>query len=226
MIPERAALFARREDRLIRASVSQAKRRAVDFHAPRSPFFGGSVAAAGPERAPHFQEGLDQLKFLPYPPRRLQTGMPNTTAPLAHILIAEDNADDLLLLRRAFLKAGHAVEIHAVPDGEEAMAYLAGTGRYADRTQFPQPEIIILDIKMPRRTGLEVLQWLKENPRHQVIPTVVMSASCQPTDVQASYDLGASTYFMKPGNVDELLALVKILSDYWRHAQTPKKAFP
>jgi CheY-like chemotaxis protein len=142
------------------------------------------------------------------------------------ILLAEDNADDVFLMRRALRKAGITAQLQVAQNGEEAIDYLSGNGVYADRTQYPKPSIVILDIKMPKKTGLEVLEWLRNNSHVQVIPTVVMSASEIADDIQASYVLGANTFFMKPSSFDELVKLLSTFDTYWSAAKRPAKVPP
>lgn len=134
------------------------------------------------------------------------------------VLIAEDNPDDALLLRRAIDKAGVTAHVKIVADGEEMLLYLQGRGAYANRNTCPPPSIIILDLKMPRRSGLEVLQWISENPEVAVVPTIVLSASNLEKDVRAAYDLGANTYFVKPSTFDELVETMRMLEKYWKKA--------
>lgn len=135
------------------------------------------------------------------------------------VLIAEDNAEDVLLLKKAMQKAGINSPVHFVRDGEEVLLYLQGLGRYSDRDAFPLPAMIILDIKMPKRTGLEVLQWMSEHREFAVVPTVVLSSSNLESDIRKAYHLGANTYFVKPTNYDELVNTVKALQSYWGKAQ-------
>src|SRR5688572_33047514 len=93
------------------------------------------------------------------------------------VLVAEDNPDDALLLRRALEKAGIRARLKIVSDGEEMLLYLQGRGAFANRTTYPMPSLVILDLKMPRKSGLEVLSWMGENPNLSVVPTIVLSAS-------------------------------------------------
>lgn len=131
------------------------------------------------------------------------------------LLIAEDNPDDALLLRRALVQAGIKARLKFVADGEEMLFYLQGAGAYADRTRHPLPSAIIMDLKMPRKTGLEVLEWLTENPGAAVVPTVVLSSSNMPEDVRNAYRLGANTYFVKPTTFEDLVRTMQKLQDYW-----------
>jgi CheY-like chemotaxis protein len=134
------------------------------------------------------------------------------------VLVAEDNPDDALLLRRALDKAGITARLKIVADGEELQLYLEGRGAYANRSVSPLPSLIILDLKMPRKSGLEVLEWLSENPHLAVVPTIVLSASNLEQDIRAAYDLGANTYFVKPTTFDELVETMKMLEGYWKKA--------
>jgi CheY-like chemotaxis protein len=135
------------------------------------------------------------------------------------ILVAEDDPNDALLLRRALKKNNIDNPVQIVSDGEEAIDYLQGNGKYADRHQFPRPRFVILDLKMPRMGGLEVLDWLKQNPRFQVIPTLVLSSSKEQQDIINSYRLGANSFMVKPSNFSDLQQLVKVIHDYWVSAQ-------
>ena len=137
------------------------------------------------------------------------------------ILIAEDDANDILLLRRALKKNNISNPVQVVQDGEEAIAYLSGQGKFGDRSVFPTPKLIIMDLKMPRKGGFEVLEWLKANPEFQVIPTLVLSSSKQDTDIQRAYAFGANTYMVKPSTFDELQEMMKAIYDYWRLGQKP-----
>ena len=134
------------------------------------------------------------------------------------VLVAEDNPDDALLLRRAIEKAGINARVKIVADGEEMLLYLQGRGAYANRSANPLPSLIILDLKMPRKTGLEVLQWINENPDVAVVPTIVLSASNLEKDVRAAYNLGANTYFVKPTTFEELVDTMRTLETYWKKA--------
>lgn len=137
------------------------------------------------------------------------------------ILIAEDDPNDRLLIQRAFRRANLANPLQFVGDGVEACAYLAGDGEYADRARYPLPILLLLDIKMPRRSGLEVLAWLREQPGLRRLPVVVLTSSQESVDVQAAYELGANSYLLKPGSPDELLRIVQALDLYWAILNNP-----
>jgi CheY-like chemotaxis protein len=134
------------------------------------------------------------------------------------VLVAEDNPDDALLLRRALEKAGIRSRVKIVSDGEELLLYLQGRGAYANRENSPMPSLIILDLKMPRKSGLEVLEWLNENRDLAIVPTIVLSASNLEEDVRSAYHLGANTYFVKPSTFDELVETMKMVETYWKKA--------
>jgi CheY-like chemotaxis protein len=134
------------------------------------------------------------------------------------VLIAEDNPDDALLLRRALEKAGIRARLKIVADGEEMLLYLGGRGAFANRSTSPMPSLIILDLKMPRKSGLEVLEWISQNQDLAVVPTIVLSASNLEEDVRAAYNLGANTYFVKPTTFDELVETMRMVEAYWRKA--------
>ena len=137
------------------------------------------------------------------------------------ILIAEDNKDDALLLARTFSQVNPKVRFHITQDGSDLVSYLRADGNYSDRSAFPFPRMMFIDLKMPVMNGFEVLQWLQEHPRCRVIPTVVMSASMLPDDVDRAYELGANAYFVKPATIDELRRIIEVNFWFWTAAQLP-----
>ena len=141
------------------------------------------------------------------------------TGPL--ILIVEDNPTDVLLIKRAIAKAGLTHPLAVMSDGDAAVAYLAGTGGYADRRAHPLPGLILLDLKLPRRSGLEVLQWLKQEPGLRRIPVVVLTSSAENRDIARAYDLGANSYLVKPVVFDELHRMMERVDQYWLRTNVP-----
>ena len=131
------------------------------------------------------------------------------------ILLVEDNPDDVALIRRAFRRAGLGASIRLVADGELAVAYLAGEAPYAEPGEHPLPAVILLDLMLPRRSGFEVLEWLRAQPGLRRIPVVVLTSSEQAVDLDRAYDLGANSYLVKPVMVDALTALVRNVDQYW-----------
>ena len=139
------------------------------------------------------------------------------------ILLVEDDENDALLLQRALKKSGVSNPVTWVRDGVEAVQCLQGEGNYLDRKHRSFPKVIILDLKMPRMSGMELLKFLQDHPEVKVIPTVVLSSSRLAHDIERAYSLGAQTYFVKPANFDSLIELLKTFVDYWaRGERLPK----
>jgi len=137
------------------------------------------------------------------------------------ILAAEDDPNDLELLRHVVGENGVAVNFQSADDGEQLIHYLRGEGQFADRDLHPIPDIVVVDLKMPRMNGFEVLQWLRQQPGLARIPAVVLSGSGLESDIEEAYRLGANTYFTKPGQLAELRKIIGALIDYWRRSQRP-----
>ena len=140
---------------------------------------------------------------------------------LITLLLVEDNDNDAFFFDRAIAKAGLPLLLRRVSDGKEAIEYLTGEGRFADRYANPYPKFIVTDTSMPRVPGMEFLNWLKEHPRHKVIPTIVLGGTAEPNKVKEAYALGVHSYFVKPENVDELRNVITKIFDYWIVAVTP-----
>jgi CheY-like chemotaxis protein len=131
------------------------------------------------------------------------------------ILVVEDNPTDVMLIRRAFDKAKLANPLQFVGDGDAAVEYLSGNMGYADREMFPLPILMLLDLKLPKRSGLEVLEWLRTQETLKRIPVVVLTSSQQDRDVNAAYDIGVNSYLVKPVAFDGLLQMLKTVNLYW-----------
>jgi CheY-like chemotaxis protein len=138
------------------------------------------------------------------------------------VLIAEDDLNDQFLIRRAIMKTDAKVTMHIVSDGEEALDYLSGKGKYADRQAYPFPSCVITDIKMPRRSGFDVLEWLFLHPECKVIPVMVLSSSTRSDDVLKAYQLGANAYFAKPSDFENMVKLFQLIVEFWRAALRPE----
>jgi CheY-like chemotaxis protein len=138
-----------------------------------------------------------------------------------NILVAEDNSDDLFLLRQAFKKAGWLDPLHAVCDGLEALAYLKGEESYNDRDNYPFPDVLLLDLNMPRMNGFEVLKWVRQDPQCKRLVVHVLTASARGADVKLAYDLHANGYVIKPSRMDELVAFVASLRQWLRFTVFP-----
>lgn len=138
------------------------------------------------------------------------------------ILIVEDDENDVLLLQRALRKSGVKSPIHVVRDGQEAIDYLLRKGPYEDREKFPYPDVIFTDLKLPRKNGFELLDWLRNNPVYQVIPILVLTSSRDLKDIRHAYYLGANGYLVKPSGVAELEAMMKVTWDFWCTCEIPQ----
>jgi CheY-like chemotaxis protein len=136
------------------------------------------------------------------------------------VLLAEDDDNDVFLLRWAFEEVGVSVAMIDVPDGEEAVHYLSGRVPYADRALFPLPSLLILDLKMPRMNGFEVLEWLHDQFDLRALPALVLSSSGFDTDIQRATQLGARDYLVKPQTPDDLVKLVREIDSRWLHEKS------
>ena len=135
---------------------------------------------------------------------------------LKTILLVEDDSGDARLLRRAFDKVGMNRTLVEVRNGDDAVSYLSGDGEYSDRQRHPPPEMILLDLKLPRRNGFEVLQWMRSGEsQYRRTPVVVLSSSSESQDINRAYDLGANSYISKPHNTATMLELAETLKKYW-----------
>lgn len=140
------------------------------------------------------------------------------------ILLVEDSAGDTRLTIEVFAEIGSDARIHAVHDGVEALDYLRRLGSYADA---PRPDLIILDLNMPRMDGRELLKEIKRNPDLQQIPAIVLSTSSARTDISEAYTLNANCYFTKPVNLPEFMELARAIEAHWlRLALLPSPVLP
>jgi two-component system, chemotaxis family, response regulator Rcp1 len=128
------------------------------------------------------------------------------------ILLVEDNEGDVRLIREILGEASKTARLHVVADGVEAMEFLGFQGKYLDA---PRPQLILLDLKLPRMHGREVLARIKANPHLQTIPVIVMTSSRAESDLVTCYQLKANAFLRKPGDLNEFEELVKSLNDFW-----------
>jgi CheY-like chemotaxis protein len=129
------------------------------------------------------------------------------------ILLVEDDRNDVFFMRRALEQAGVRAGLRIVSDGEEAMDYLTGHGKFADRSQFPLPSLLLLDLKMPLANGFDVLAWLHSQPTLDYLPAIVLTSSPEDRDREKAAELGAARYFIKPPSpemVTEMIPLMKV----------------
>lgn len=127
-----------------------------------------------------------------------------------NILYAEDDPNDVAIFKMAFKRATLPHKLHIVEDGQAAIDWLSGKGEYANRTKFPLPEFLILDLKMPRKTGFDVLEWMRSKPELEKVPTVVLSSSNDPGDLKRAHELGATTYFVKSASYSDVIQYLRM----------------
>lgn len=138
------------------------------------------------------------------------------------ILIVDDQPNDLVFIENSFRAIGVTDPIHVVHDGQEAISYMMGEGKYSDRSKYAYPTFITIDLKMPGADGFAVLEHLKNNPAWAIIPTVILTSSRDPDDIKKAYMLGASSYHVKPDSLEDLRQLLKVLHDYWMTCEVPQ----
>ena len=131
------------------------------------------------------------------------------------ILLVEDNEDDVFLMERALQGAGIINPVEVVPDGQEAIDYLSGVGKYGLRSKYPIPAVVFLDLKLPLKSGHEVLGWIRNQQDLRSLVVVVLTSSAEPKDVKQSYALGANSFVVKPPKPEDLLDLAKSFKWYW-----------
>lgn len=132
-----------------------------------------------------------------------------------NILLAKDSEDYALLLQRAIETANIDANLQIVRDGQEAIDYLAGAEPYADRTRHPFPKLVLLDLKMPRMDGFEVLSAVRQKLGFTRLPVIVLTHSDNPADIKRAYELGATSYFQKPDSLEGLDEMIHVLHAYW-----------
>jgi CheY-like chemotaxis protein len=130
------------------------------------------------------------------------------------ILLVDDSKDDLVLMRMAFKKAEFVTSLQEVHNGEEAIAYLKGEGPFIDRDKFPLPAVMLLDLNMPMTNGFGVLEWVRRQPLLKRMSVIILTASMRLEDVERAFDLGATSYLVKPGGMEELTAMIRCLRDW------------
>lgn len=141
------------------------------------------------------------------------------------ILVAEDDEDTQMVVERAFRKACSKCKLTFVEDGQEAIAYLQGENKFADRTAFPFPSIMLLDLKMPRMDGFELLEWIRLEKRINDLVIIVFSSSEEQSDVDRAFSTGANSYLVKSSLYDDLVDVIKGLDQYWtKHNRLPSSS--
>jgi CheY-like chemotaxis protein len=131
------------------------------------------------------------------------------------ILVADDSPWDIYLLQRAFSKINCLGRVEVARDGQEAMDYFNGEGEFADRLRFKRPCLVLLDLKMPRLDGFQVLEFVRSRSDYKCMPIVVLTSSDEPSDMQRAYDLGANSYVCKPSDPERLDIFVDVVTKFW-----------
>jgi CheY-like chemotaxis protein len=130
------------------------------------------------------------------------------------ILLVDDSVDDLMLLRVAFQKAEFKNRLQIVHNGEEAIAYLIGAGDYGDRDRYPLPVVMLLDLNMPMKNGFDVLSWARAQPSFKRLSIIILTASMRMEDIERAFDLGATSYLVKPSKIEALIEMMRCLHDW------------
>jgi CheY-like chemotaxis protein len=133
----------------------------------------------------------------------------------ATVLHVDDDPNDTALLEAARRKAEIEFRLENVSDGDQAMAYLNGSGPFANRARHPWPTLVLLDLKMPRATGFEILKWIRNHPDCKNLPVVVLSGSELQEDIRQAYFMGANSYLVKPLGFEALVQLVRNVTSVW-----------
>jgi CheY-like chemotaxis protein len=143
------------------------------------------------------------------------------------ILVAEDDPNDQFFIEKELKKLDIPIQVRFVNDGEQAIAYFLSLGKFADPAQFPKPDVIFIDLKMPRLNGFELLQWLRKHKVAERLLTVVVSSSSLQEDIDKAYDLGAKAYLVKPATVQDYAKVFRITGEFFlEHAQQPSFRIP
>jgi len=127
-----------------------------------------------------------------------------------NILLAEDNPDDAFIFKMMFKRATLPHTLHAVEDGQQVIDWLSGTGVYADREKYPRPDMVLLDLKMPEKTGFETLEWIRARQEFEELPVIILSSSDDQIDVKRAYQMGVTTYFVKSPQLQDVMSYLRI----------------
>jgi CheY-like chemotaxis protein len=130
-------------------------------------------------------------------------------------LVVEDDPSIVLLLKRAFRKAGLDQPVAFASDGDDAIDYLSGRGKYEDRDRYPVPDLVLLDLHLPKRSGLEVLTWIRSDSAYNRLPVVILTGSASNATVRRAYELGANSVLFAPLDQDGLMEMIRAIREYW-----------
>ena len=131
------------------------------------------------------------------------------------VLMAEDDENDIVFLQRAFRQAEVPNSLQVVQDGQDVIDYLSGAGSFSNRSLYPLPGLLLLDLKMPRKTGLQVLEWIRDQEALRVLPIIVFSSSVHSSDIETAYRKGANAFVTKPSGAPERTRLVHVIKEFW-----------
>jgi DNA-binding response OmpR family regulator len=131
------------------------------------------------------------------------------------VLHAEDDPNDIALMKHACMAAKASFQLFSASDGEKAIHYINGDGLYADRSTYPAASLVFLDLKMPRKGGFEVLQWIRRHPTLKCLPVLILTSSRHEVDIRRAYELGANSYLVKPVNFEALVNMARVVDSYW-----------
>jgi CheY-like chemotaxis protein len=145
--------------------------------------------------------------------------------PPVPILHVDDDPNDVVLMQHACLKAGLGLNLQGASDGDQALAYLRGAAPFTDRSRHPLPRLVLLDLKMPRLSGFEVLAWIRRREKFRRVPVIVLSSSNHDEDVKRAYALGANSYLVKPVGFESLVELIRSVYNYWLTLNEGSPAF-
>jgi Response regulators consisting of a CheY-like receiver domain and a winged-helix DNA-binding domain len=137
------------------------------------------------------------------------------TSPTRPILVVDDDSNEVQLIGRALRKAGFDSQLQVACTAEEALDYLQGNGKYANREEFPIPALVVLDHKMPGSSDWEVLRWVRSQPKFQALVVVIFSGSDDPQNEKKAYELGANAYHIKPQSFEEYTQVVRRIGEFW-----------
>jgi len=137
------------------------------------------------------------------------------------ILVVEDDANDVLFLKMAMKNAGVTNPIRVVMDGQETLDYFQGSGKFANRSQYPIPYLVLLDLKLPFVMGLDVLAWIREQSELKSTIVIVLTSSRHTEDIRMAYQLGANAYLVKPANLEALEEMMRTLKGFWLSQNVP-----
>ena len=165
---------------------------------------------------------MDKVTSVGQTPVIYSSQLQNTRVDPFTILMVEDDAGEVLFLQKAFKKTGAGIAAQFVVNGEEAIDYLSGEGRFDDRASFPEPQLVIMDLNMPRKDGFEVLEWFRNMEEGALVPVIVLTSSDLESDIRHAYNLGANSYFLKPSSDEDFCSMIKVVYDYWALARRPR----